>query len=83
MLYGDKIVGGGPATTSRAGQPLDSIAQRLHYPEIMFISENGTAQSWNWQASGTMEMNCFLCHLETPNILKARADVHQSGGNFS
>jgi thiosulfate reductase cytochrome b subunit len=81
MLYGDKIVGGGPATTSRAGQSLDSIAQRLHYPEIMFISENGTAQSWNWQASGTMEMNCFLCHIENPN-LETRKDVI-SGGNFS
>ncbi|MCB1602871.1 MAG: hypothetical protein KDI66_22840, partial [Xanthomonadales bacterium] len=33
---------------------------------------------WDWEESGTLEMNCFLCHLETPNN-DARVAAIQSG----
>ncbi len=29
-------------------------------------AESGESKSWDWKASGTVEMNCFLCHLEKP-----------------
>lgn len=77
MLYGDRLVGGGPGTTSRSGQPLESITPRLDNPEITFLAENGSIQRWRWEA-GTMEMNCFLCHLANPN-LAARKEVIAAG----
>jgi thiosulfate reductase cytochrome b subunit len=79
MLYGDRIVGGGPATTSRDGEPLESINRTLNDPETSFISDNGRTTTWNWKSSGTMEMDCFLCHLENPN-LQTRKDFISVGG---
>jgi len=78
MLYGDKIVGGGPATTARNGEPLASTAQRLDNPETTVLIEDGSVQLWQWDA-GTMEMNCFLCHLENPN-LETRKELISVGG---
>lgn len=83
MRYGDKVVGGGPAATSRNGQPLDSTASGLTYPEMMFLSEKGTAESWNWLASGTMEMNCFLCHIEDPNYETHKELITSGGFSFA
>jgi thiosulfate reductase cytochrome b subunit len=34
--------------------------------------------SWNWEKSGTVEMNCFLCHTENPNNT-ARVSALQAG----
>jgi thiosulfate reductase cytochrome b subunit len=68
MLYGNRIVGGGPATTSRSGEPLDAVGRTLDNPEATILADDGSLQAWDWQASGTMEMNCFLCHLESPNL---------------
>lgn len=38
------------------------------------------ASAWDWEKSGTVEMNCFLCHTELPNNA-ARVNALQSG-NF-
>jgi hypothetical protein len=79
MLYGTRVVGGGPATTSRDGKPLTDLNAITDNPETALL-ENGTASVWDWSNSGTMEMDCFLCHLESPNVA-ARADAIHSG-NF-
>ena len=78
MLYGDRIVGGGPATTSRSGDPLQTVDRSLDNPEATVLADDGSLQSWDWESSGTMEMNCFLCHLESPN-LQTRKDLISAG----
>ena len=77
MLYGARVVGGGPATTSRDGQPLTALTASQADPETTLLKD-GTTTNWDWKKSGTIEMNCFLCHLESPN-LAARADAIRSG----
>ncbi len=67
MLNGARAVGGGPATTSRSGQPLESLPITAKNYETALLSKTGKVEAWDWKASGTMEMNCFLCHIETPN----------------
>ncbi|HSL46367.1 MAG TPA: cytochrome b/b6 domain-containing protein [Anaerolineales bacterium] len=79
MLYGDRVVGGGPAAISRAGVALTDIQTDATNPESsILISETGQAEAWNWTESGTMEMNCFLCHMDSPNY-EARLQAIQSG----
>jgi thiosulfate reductase cytochrome b subunit len=77
MLNGERIVGGGPATTSRDGNSLTELTTSKTNPETLIL-ENGIASAWNWDDSGTMEMNCFLCHLESPNT-EARAEFIRAG----
>lgn len=67
MLNGARVVGGGPATTSRGGEALTDLSANKSNPETAILNADGTISTWDWEASGTMEMNCFLCHLETPN----------------
>ncbi len=76
MLYGDRVVGGGPATTSREGEALTDLSMNTSNPETAILNEDGSASIWNWDKSGTMEMNCFLCHLETPNTEARSAAIH-------
>ncbi|MBL8101704.1 MAG: cytochrome b/b6 domain-containing protein, partial [Anaerolineales bacterium] len=78
MLNGERIVGGGPATTSRDGTLLTDLKTSKENPETSILDENGSATTWDWDKSGTMEMNCFLCHLEAPDTA-ARAEAIQSG----
>lgn len=78
MLYGDRVVGGGPATTSRDGEALTDLPTSKSNPETAILNEGGTASVWNWDKSGTMEMNCFLCHLENPNT-EARSEAIHAG----
>jgi thiosulfate reductase cytochrome b subunit len=78
MLYGDQIVGGGPATTSREGNLLTKNSMSKKNPEASLLNKNGDISTWDWNKSGLMEMDCFLCHLESPN-LKARADAIHAG----
>lgn len=78
MLNGARVVGGGPADTSRDGKDLTSLSPNKANPETAILNEDGSVTAWNWDKSGTMEMNCFLCHLETPNN-KARVEAIQAG----
>ena len=79
MKYGDQIPGGGPATTSREGQPLVSLSPDAKNPETSILDpKTGQAQSWDWSQSGVIENNCFLCHLEYPNNT-ARTSVIREG----
>jgi cytochrome c553 len=79
-LYGDRVVGGGPATTSRTGQLLTDLKADPNDPEASILNTNGKVEGWDWNAWGTMEMNCFLCHLENPNN-QLRVSLIRSG-NF-
>jgi thiosulfate reductase cytochrome b subunit len=78
MFNGERVVGGGPATTSRSGRPLTSLTPSVDDPETSLLNAAGQRVPWNWAASGTMEVNCFLCHLERPN-LAARAAAIRDG----
>jgi Ni/Fe-hydrogenase b-type cytochrome subunit len=79
-LNGARVVGGGPATTSREATSLTGLKADSNDPETSFLNEDGKAEAWDWAASNTMEMNCFLCHLESPNN-SARVTSLKSG-NF-
>ncbi len=82
LLYGPLHVGGGPATTSRAGTPLLDETPAADNPDAAILDpETGQPVAWDWRESGVIEMNCFLCHTETPNNA-ARVDAIRSG-NFA
>ncbi|MFQ5420284.1 MAG: hypothetical protein ACE5EY_07970 [Anaerolineae bacterium] len=79
QLFGSRHAGGGPAVTSRGGRPLavltaraDDVQTSVHDPAT------GELTAWDWSESGTVEMNCFLCHLTNPDNA-ARTAVLQSG----
>ncbi len=77
MIVGPRAVGGGPATTARAGTPLTSSG--LSAPEATILDPaSGQPVAWDWTRSGTMEMNCLLCHTAAPNNA-ARIERLQAG----
>jgi len=77
--YGTRHVGGGPATTSRAGLPLESLVVRAGDPETHVLDgTTGEMVPWDWSESGTVELNCFLCHAVSPNN-QARLEALQAG----
>lgn len=80
MLNGARVVGGGPATTSRIGEALTDLSAHASNPEASILNKDGSISAWDWEKSGTLEMNCFLCHLESPNN-EARVKEIQAG-NF-
>jgi len=75
MLNGDRVVGGGPATTSRGGKPLTTLKPGAGDPETSLLAANGARTAWQWAESGTMETNCFLCHLEKPDLAARKAAI--------
>jgi thiosulfate reductase cytochrome b subunit len=79
-VYGNRVVGGGPATTSREGTPLASLRADPKDPETSILNKDDKPDTWDWNTSNTMEMNCFVCHLESPNN-SARAE-RIKGGDF-
>lgn len=67
-LMADRLAGGGPATTSRSGVPLENLPARADDVETSVLAPaTGQPVIWDWTQSGTVEMNCFLCHLANPN----------------
>jgi thiosulfate reductase cytochrome b subunit len=75
---GVRAPGGGPATTSREGTPLLDLAADANSPETTILDGEGKLSAWDWQKSGVVEMNCFLCHLGNPDT-QARADSIAAG----
>ena len=65
--FGGRHVGGGPAIYSQNGGTLSALEADDTSLENMIVDENGELQQWDWQASGVVEMNCFLCHIEASN----------------
>ena len=67
-IYGSRHVGGGPAESGRNGLSLTEL-ETGGTPDAethVLNPETGLAEAWNWQRSGTAEMDCFLCHLPNP-----------------
>ena len=78
-LFGAGQVGGGPATTSREGGALTSLAPDAKDPEASILDPStGKAVAWDWSQSGSIEMNCFLCHFGNPDN-NARTQAIQNG----
>jgi thiosulfate reductase cytochrome b subunit len=77
--YAQRIAGGGPAVTSRDGQPLTALIPQVGDPDTTALDpETGQAATWDWNESGVVEMNCFLCHSTQPNN-DARVETIQAG----
>lgn len=75
MRNGWRVAGGGPATTARDGSALLDLVAQTGNPETSILQEDGTVVTWDWQASGVMEMNCFLCHLANPDNTARQAAI--------
>jgi thiosulfate reductase cytochrome b subunit len=78
-IYGLRQVGGGPSMYSQDGQLLTELRYKPGDLETSSLDPiSGKLIRWDWQESGTVEMNCFLCHTPNPNNT-ARAEALQSG----
>jgi hypothetical protein len=78
-VNGTHIVGGGPAETARNGKSLTAVEADPENPETSILNaDTGQLEAWDWAESGTIEMNCFLCHMDNPNY-EARTQAIQSG----
>lgn len=66
---GPRHVGGGPAEVSRTGERLTELQAKAGFdPETHVLDpETGRPVPWDWQESGTVELNCLLCHTQSPN----------------
>jgi thiosulfate reductase cytochrome b subunit len=74
-------VGGGPAVTARDGRLLSELPVLPGDPQTNVVDpQTGQLTPWDWERSGTVEMNCFLCHTPAPDN-QARIDELQAG-NF-
>lgn len=79
QLLGVRHVGGGPAESLPDGTPLTELTGDVSQTfGAVLDPETGQPVPWNWQESGTVEMNCFLCHTSNPNN-QARIDALQAG----
>jgi hypothetical protein len=77
--FGSRHVGGGPAEYGRSGDrltdlPDDAPAVETHATD----PETGALVPWDWEASGVVEVNCFLCHIPQPDN-EARTDALNAG----
>jgi hypothetical protein len=74
-----RFVGGGPGMTSRTGKDLTDLPPDAANPETAILDPStGQMTAWDWEKSGTLEMNCFLCHLSQPDN-QARIETIQAG----
>lgn len=81
QTLGLRHVGGGPAEISRTGIPLLELDYPSPGPETTRLDPtSGEILPWDWDQSGIVEMNCFLCHIPSPNN-EARIEALESG-NF-
>jgi thiosulfate reductase cytochrome b subunit len=79
QVLGARHPGGGPGVYSRDGELLTELNYSPDDPETNIIDpETGELVPWNWQESGLVELNCFLCHTSVSNNA-ARLEALQSG----
>jgi thiosulfate reductase cytochrome b subunit len=79
QTLGTRHVGGGPAEYSRTGVPLTELEVVVGDLETSIVDPvTGELVAWDWQESGVVEMNCFLCHTPNPNN-EARIEMLQAG----
>ncbi len=76
---GIRHAGGGPSALARDGTALTTLSPTEGDPETHVMApETGGWQRWDWQKSGIVELNCFLCHTSEPNN-EARIEVLSEG----
>ena len=80
---GWRHVGGGPALRGFGEMPLDqqvaaNAVSGVDPDRNVLDPQDGKPRSWDWQQSGVVEMNCFLCHVDRPDNA-ARIAQLQSG----
>lgn len=79
--FGFRHVGGGPAEVMPDGTPLAGLPADKNNPATSVLDPaTGQPAAWDWSESGTVEMNCFLCHMPVPNN-QARSQALEAG-NF-
>jgi thiosulfate reductase cytochrome b subunit len=79
QAFGARHVGGGPAETSRSGARLTDLPASAGVVDTHVVDpQSGELVAWDWEASGVVEMNCFLCHTPQPNNA-ARIAALQAG----
>jgi thiosulfate reductase cytochrome b subunit len=79
MTLGVRHVGGGPSMYSREGNLLTELVITPGDPQTHITDhQTGEVIPWNWQESGIVEMNCFLCHTKNPDN-QARIDSLHAG----
>ena len=68
QMLGIRHAGGGPAVYSREGELLTELRAAEGDPETNVVDpQSGELVPWDWEESGVVEMNCFLCHTLNPN----------------
>ncbi len=80
QTYGLRHAGGGPAVYARNGERLTDLPADPTLENTIIDPETGEAIPWDWQQSGVEEMNCFLCHLSSPDNAARIAELE--AGNF-
>lgn len=81
QIFGPRHAGGGPAEFSSTGQPLNEMPIVEGDPATHVLDPStGQPRVWDWNESGVVENNCFLCHIPHPNNA-ARTEA-LSSGNF-
>ncbi len=81
MKFGAFVPGGGPATTARNGAALTTLPPDAANPEASLLAADGSVQAWDWQQSGVVEMDCFVCHLAQPDAAARAATM--AAGDFA
>ncbi|GAB6166418.1 methanogenesis multiheme c-type cytochrome [Thermostilla marina] len=73
-IFGWRHPGGGPAVTGFGKTPLDRADAESSPPQNGVdpnrqVLDTSTRKpiAWDWQASGVVELNCFLCHTKHPD----------------
>ncbi|TWT84734.1 hypothetical protein CA13_62140 [Planctomycetes bacterium CA13] len=71
-LQGRWHIGGGPALRGFGQVPLDEQVASSDVSSVdpnhqVFDPKDGQLRAWDWQQSGVVEMNCFLCHVDHPD----------------
>jgi len=44
---------------------------------------HGAPRRWDWSASGTLELNCFLCHLQQPDNSERVREIRSGGFSWA
>ncbi len=90
---GWRHAGGGPAIIGHGTHPLNQRSpaadksstatdNALVAPDDQILdTKTGQPKPWDWKASGTVEMNCFLCHLEKPANAARKKEL--AAGDFA
>ncbi len=79
QMFGVRHVGGGPAEVGQNGESLADLPVVEGDPETHIVDpETGELVPWDWAESGTVEMNCLLCHTPEPNN-EARTEALHDG----